>query len=403
VSGALRITAGTNRRLRAFAVAQVALSFVLLTFAGMLVAALVALYSTPAGFETRQVLALDVPQPIEAGTKAIDFFQEAMRRIGSLPDVSSVAVGSFVPWRDAGIVFPRFPFAVEGYSRAAGEEDPHAHLRIVSPGFFAALGIPLAAGRDFADEDRRDAEPVVVVSRSVAQRFANGDAVGRLFWWTDPLFGSRRPRRIVGVVADVDDENVVPAPTLTVYQSLGQTPYGGRVFVRAAGDPYALVSPVTRIIREMSADQPVDRPETLEDVRAERLAPDRLNAFVLSGFAAVALLIAVVGVAGVLAFSVSARTREFGVRLAVGSAPRQLVAQVLAEGAGIAAIGIALGAAGSYALGRVAAGSVEGLRLPGALPVITAAAVIMAAAVVASLLPAARASQVDVVQALRSE
>jgi putative ABC transport system permease protein len=402
-SAGLRITPGTNRRLRAFAVAQVALSFVLVTAAGMLVAALVALHSARAGFDTRQVLALDVPLPLEAGTKAIDFFQEAMRRIGSLPDVRSVAVGSFVPWRDAASLLTRFPFTVEGYDRSAGEEDPHAHLRIVTPAFFAALGIPLVAGRDFTDEDRRDTEGVVIVSRSVAQRmFAKGDAVGRLLWWTEPMF-ENRPRRIVGVVADVDDENVVPAPALTVYHPLRQVPYGSRVFVRAVGDPYALVSPVTRIIREMSADQPVDRPATLADVRAGLLAPERLNAFVLSGFAGVALLIAVVGVAGVLAFSVSARTREFGVRLAVGSAPRQLLAQVLAEGAAIAAIGIVTGAAGGYALGRVAAGSVKGLGLPGALAVLGAAAVIMGAAVLASLMPAARASRVDVVQALRSE
>ena len=107
--------------------------------------------------------------------------------------------------------------------------------------------------------------------------------------------------------------------------------------MRAAGDPYALVPAVTRVIRDMSADQPVERAATLEDVRAEVLSPERLNAFVFSGFAGIALLIAVVGVAGVLAFSVSARTREFGVRLAVGSAPRQLLARVLSEGVVIAA------------------------------------------------------------------
>ena len=124
----------------------------------------------------------------------------------------------------------------------------------------------------------------------------------------------------------------------------------GRLFVHAAGDPYALVPAVTRIIREMSADQPVERAATLEDVRAEVLAPERLNAFVLSGFAGVALLIAVVGVAGVLAFSVSARTREFGVRLAIGSTPRTCWCGVLSEGALIVAIGIVAGAAGGYAL-----------------------------------------------------
>jgi ABC-type antimicrobial peptide transport system permease subunit len=176
-----------------------------------------------------------------------------------------------------------------------------------------------------------------------------------------------------------------------------------RLFVRAAGDPYRLVPAVTRVIHEMSPDQAVERAATLEDVRAQVLSPERLNAFVFSGFAGIALLIAVVGVAGVLAFSVSARTREFGVRLAVGASPAHLLARVLAEGIFIAAIGIAAGAAGGYALSRLAVRLVENTQLPGGLPVVGAAAVLIAAAVVASLTPAARASRVDVVQALRSE
>ena len=165
------------------------------------------------------------------------------------------------------------------------------------------------------------------------------------------------PRRIVGVVARRGRRERRAGPALTVYHPFQQMGVAGRLFVHAAGDPYALVPPVTRIIREMSADQPVERAATLEDVRAEVLAPERLNAFVFSGFAGVALLIAVVGVAGVLAFSVSARTREFGVRLAIGSTPRRLLAGVLSEGAVIVAIGIAAGAAGGYVLAWLAPAS----------------------------------------------
>jgi putative ABC transport system permease protein len=205
------------------------------------------------------------------------------------------------------------------------------------------------------------------------------------------------------VVADVDDENVIPASALTIYMPVRQVGYGGRMFVRASGNPYALVPEVKRVIREISADQPVERAATLEDVREEVLSPERLNAFVFSGFAGIALLIAVVGVAGALAFSVSARTREFGVRLAVGSAPTQLLARVLSEGVWIAAMGIAAGAAAGYVMARVAVRFVEHVQLPGILPVIGAAVVLICAAVVASLTPAARASRVDVLQALRSE
>jgi putative ABC transport system permease protein len=157
------------------------------------------------------------------------------------------------------------------------------------------------------------------------------------------------------------------------------------------------------VIRELAPDQPVEHPATLEDVRAQVLSPERLNAFVFSTFAGIALLIAVVGVAGVLAFSVSARTREFGIRLAVGSAPRHILTRVLSEGIVIAAIGIAAGAAGGFALARIATRAFGQLQLPGPVPAAGAAAVLIAAAVIASLMPAARASRVDVLQALRSE
>ena len=212
-------------------------------------------------------------------------------------------MGSFVPWRDAGSMGPGFPFTVEGYTPADGEENPRARMRIVAPGFFAVLGVPIVAGRDFTDDDRArqrardDRQPerraAAVPERRRREPAPRGGPI------RSSAFGKPVPRRIVGVVADVDDENVVPGPALTIYH-----PYAadwrtrGRLFVRAAGDPYALVPAVTRIIREISAEQPVERAATLEDVRAEVLAPERLNAFVFSGFAGIALLIAVVGVAG---------------------------------------------------------------------------------------------------------
>ncbi len=409
-SGTVRITSGTNRRLRLFAVTQIAASFVLLAGAGMLLATLIALQSAPAGFNTRNVLALHVPVMSYGRTpdQTLGFYKEAMRRITELPGVQRVAVGTQIPWRDRGSFGPGFQFSVEGYARADGEEDPRAQFRTISPGFFAALGVPIIAGRDFTDADRRDTDRVVIVSQSVAQRmFPNQDAVNRRFTWTDPVMKfidvSTDARRIVGVARDVDDENVVPGPAMNVYHPMDQEIGGGRLFVHARTDPYALVAPITRIIRELSADQPIEQAATLEDVRAEVLAPDRLNALVFGVFAGVAVLIAVVGVAGVLAFSVSARTREFGIRLAIGSAPRDLLTRVLSEGAVMAALGIATGAIAGFALAKVAGSYLVDVRIPGALPLIGAAAVLIAAAILASLTPAARASRIDVIQALRSE
>ncbi|PYQ43162.1 MAG: multidrug ABC transporter substrate-binding protein [Acidobacteria bacterium] len=402
-AGSLRMTPGTNRRLQIFAMTQIACSFVLLVGAGMLVATLNALQTAHTGYDMRQVLAIDVP-PSATGVgdaKTLDFFQEATRRIGELPGVQGVAAGMIVPWRDpsAGL---KFQFAFEGYQPADGEEDPTCRFRPVSPRFFAVLGVPLLAGRDFTDGDHNDTELVAIVNQSLAQRlFPDGDAVNRHLWFASR--GKPRPRRIVGIVADVDDENVVQEPSLTVYYPLRQMGLPSRLFVRAGGDPYALVPAVTRTIRRISADQGVERPTTLEDVRAQVLTPERLNAFVFSAFGGIALLIAVVGVAGVLAFSVSTRTREFGVRLAVGSTPSQLLARVLKEGAAIVTAGITAGAVASYVLARLASMYVGSARLPGVLPAVGAAAVLGAAAVIASLIPAARASRVDVLQALRSD
>jgi hypothetical protein len=226
--------------------------------------------------------------------------------------------------------------------------------------------------------------------------------------WTDPVMEfidvGTGPRRIVGVAGDVDDEHVMPGPAVNVYHPFAQqVMWGGRLFVHTHADPYGLVPPITRIVRELATDQPVERAATLEDIRAEVLTPDRLNAAVFGGFATVALAIAVVGVVGVLAFSVSARTREFGIRLAVGSEPRHLLTGVVSEGAVMAVAGVVAGALSGFVLARVAGSYLPGVRLPGALPALGSAVVLLAAAAIGSLLPAARASRVDVMNALRSD
>ena len=411
-TGSVRITGRTTRRLRLFAVTQIAASFMLLAGAGMLVKTLLALQTADSGFDTRNVLALDVPM-MGAGAgrtpdQTLAFYRDMMQRLVAVPGVNRVAMGTAVPWRDVGNAGPGFQFTAEGYVRADGEEDPRAYLRTVSPGFFATLGVPMVAGRDFNEGDRRGSEVVVIISESVARRmFPNQEVINRHVMFTDPVGKfinlSPEPRRIVGVVRDIDDQNVVPEPTFTIYSAFDQAIGGGRIFVHAAVDPYSIVQPITRMIREMSADQPIERPAVLEDVKTEVLAPNRLNALVFGGFAALAMAIAIVGVAGVLAFSVSGRTREFAIRLAVGSPPRHVLTGVLAEGAIIGVIGVAAGAAGGFALARVAAAFIDGTQIPDFIPVAAAAFILLAAAVAASLLPAARAARVDVMDALRAD
>ncbi|HSZ60214.1 MAG TPA: ADOP family duplicated permease [Terriglobales bacterium] len=420
-SGGVRITGGTSSRLRIFAITQIAASFILLAGASMLVKTLLTLQATQTGFDMHRVLAMDLPVESYGKTpdQIINFYREAIRRIKEVPGVDGVAEGTSVPWRDAGAFGPGFEFTGEGHVKGNHEEDPLAQFRAVSPGFFAALGVPMIEGRDFNDDDRRGGEPVVIVSQSVAQRmFPGQDPLNRHIMWTDPVWDfvgmSKGSRRIVGVTADVDDEHVIPRPALTIYHPFGQVPdnlsdsngvsiFGGRLFVHTRIDPYSLVTPVTRVVREMSIDQPVEHAATLEDIRAEVLTPDRLNTIVFGLFAAVALAIAIVGVAGVLAFSVSARTREFGIRLAVGSQRRHLLTRVIAEGAVMAGAGVIAGAAVGFVLARLASRFFWEVKMPGLVPVFVAAFVLMAVAVVASVLPAARAARVDVMQALRSE
>jgi predicted permease len=409
-SGSSQIT-GSKSRQRIFVVTQIGASFILLAGASMLVTTLLALQKTETGMDSRHVLAINTPAVFNGKTKqqVLDYYKEVIRRIDALPGVNKTAFGMVAPWRDAG-TGPTLQFCADGHDHSAGQEDPRAQYRVISPGFFAALGIPIVAGRDFNDLDVQNKEPVAIISQTLAQRmFPNQDPINRHVFWSDPVLKTTRgaaepPQRIVGVVADIDDVHVVPEPTVTIYHTFEQGPlYRGRLFIHTSVNPYSLVTPVSRIIRDLSADQPIERAGTLEDSRAEVLTPQRLNSVVFGVFAAVALAIAVVGVAGVLAFSVSARTREFGIRLALGSEPQRLFKDVIAEGAAMAAAGIVAGALFGFVLARLARSYFADVTMPGAFAITASALVLLTVAVIASMLPAARAARVDVIQALRTE
>jgi ABC-type antimicrobial peptide transport system permease subunit len=227
--------------------------------------------------------------------------------------------------------------------------------------------------------------------------------------WTDPLLKfvdmNSDPRRIVGIVEDIDDGNIIPQPNLTIYIPFSQGPiFMAHLLVRTkSDDSRELIPTVTKTVRAMAATQPVEHTASLQEVRTEVLRDNRVNTIVFGGYAALALAISVVGVAGVLAFTVSWRTREFGIRLALGAPPRRILAGVLLDGVTIAAIGIVAGALVGWILSRLAGNYVQALQLPGPLPLIGSAATIIASAVLASLVPAARAARINTVQALRAE
>jgi putative ABC transport system permease protein len=408
-SGGTRVTGG-NQRLRVFAVMQIAASFLLLTGAAVLMRTLYVLENTQPPFDTARVLAVNLPVMTYGRTpeQVQDFYREVTRRVSALPGVVHVSQGFGVPWRDDQALNINFAFAAQGAVRKNALDDWRAKFRSVSPGYFETLGLPLLAGRDFRDTDKNGSERVVIVSQSLAKTlFPGQDAVNRELRWTDGVMKfvgiSMDPRRIVGVVPDLDDENIIPSPTMTVYQPTDQEGWQGRLFVRTEKDPYTLAPTIARTVHDISTEQPVERASTIKDIRAEVLTPDRLNAVVFGGFAAVALLISVVGVAGVLAFWVSGRTREFGIRMALGAQRQNIMNDVLWQGLKIAGIGVGAGVLFGIIFARVIGRWVGEVPMPGTLAFAGSAFVILAAAVIASAVPAARAARVNAVETLRAE
>jgi predicted permease len=409
-TGGTRVTGGSSRKLRVFAVMQITASFLLLAGSAVLMKTLYELEKTRPPFDTTHVLAVNLPVMTYGRTpeQIQEFYREVIQRVSTLPGVQHVSTGFSVPWRDAQALNIKLAFTVKGAKRENGSADLRARFRSASPDFFGTLGVPVIEGRDFNAGDRDGAERVVIVSQSVANSlFPGQDPINREFSWTDPVMKfigiSYEPRRIIGVVPDFDDENIIPSPAMTVYQPVDQEGWDGRLFVRTKQDPYMLVPSITQMIHQMSQDQPVERASTLEDIRAEVLTPDRLNAVVFGGFAAVALLISVVGVAGVLAFSVSGRTREFGIRMALGAQPRNILTGVLLEGLVIAGIGVGTGVVVGFGFARILSKYVAEVQQPGALSIVAAALVILIAAMVAAAVPAARAASINAVEALRAE
>src|SRR6202795_2851961 len=281
-SGSVRITSSTGPRQRAFAVTQIAASFVLLAGACMLITTLLALQRTQSCFDTRRVLVVDVPAPSNGKTnqQVVDFYNESVRQIDALPGVTETAVGMIAPWRDAGGGLG-IGLQYSGDGHVHDKADPRALWRTISPGFFTALGVPIVAGRDFNALDDQNREPVAIVSATLAQRMFPGQVpINRHVYWTDPVFeflpgtASEKarltsPHRIIGVAADIDDEHIVPAPHSTIYSSFADdSMFGGHLFIHTTANPYSLVGPVTKISRQMPVDEPGGDAAPWENLRA---------------------------------------------------------------------------------------------------------------------------------------
>ncbi len=408
-----RITLGRGRQRaqQSLVVAQLAVCMVLLTGAGLLVRTLVNLEAVDTGVRAERVLTLQLPMagPLfsSAANQAttIATYDRIRDRVAALPGVDIASLGSAVPLRPT----LEAEVAVEGVQTAPDASVPRASLKSVDPRYFTAAGIPLLAGRTFTASDGAESPLVVVLSASFAkQLFGSRNPIGRRVAATGmivkftPVTGAWRT--VVGVVGDTRDQGLEADPTPAMFEPFAQgVANGGALVVRTRTDPASLAPAVVRAIREISPHQMIEKVETLEQVRDETVAPRRVNATFIALFGVLAMVIAMVGIAGVLAFSVSTRIPEIGIRMSLGADASRMRRMVLGEGGVLLVTGVVLGSVGALAAARVLRGMLFGVAPNDTLTLVGVTALLGIVGVIACWLPAARAAAVDPAMALRAE
>ncbi|MBP6771703.1 MAG: ABC transporter permease [Gemmatimonadaceae bacterium] len=408
-AGSLK-TSGSGRRKRlqqALVVTQVAVSVVLLSGAGLLVRSMQQLAAVDPGLNPKNVLTMEVPLDFTAVTdfaKAGQRYEEMQRALTTLPGVELVGLGSTIPLRASQILLE---MKAEGRTTEDGPT-PSAEYRTADPGYFRASGIPLLKGREFAAGDVPTSEKVVILNKTLADRlFPTSDPIGRRVAWTGDVLRfigvSGDWRTVVGVMNNTKDGGLDAPPLPVAFLPVAQAefPPGGLV-IRSAVDPNGLSTAARAIVRSIAPDQPIENVMSLEAVRDESVGPRRLNALLLGGFGILALVIASIGIAAVLAFNVSARTNEIGIRMALGAAPSRVTAMILKEGGLLVGLGLAIGVAGSLALSRSIEGLLFGVTARDPFTLLAVAGTMIAIGLVACWVPAARASRIDPSEALRS-
>jgi putative ABC transport system permease protein len=401
-SGRVAGTAGRRRAQRALVVSQLAASFMLLVGAGLLTRTLYRLYAIDPGFNLSNVLSLQAPDFTQAKPeRRQQFSRDVLERITADATIQAAAVASAAPL--AGSFPQRQEFRMEGADADALAAAPRTVTRVVSSGYFKTIGTAIKTGRAFAPADLATAPPVVIISESMARYyFKDQPATGRHVSWKQFNGKWTPPAEIVGVAADSRADGITQAPLHTLYQPDTQAFAPSTILVRtAAADQVA--ARVIEQIRQIDPNRPIDHVQTLEEIRDETIAPQRLNATMIGLFALLALVIATVGVAGVLAFSVSQRTNELGIRLALGADRNTIRRMIVGEGAAMAGIGLLVGGLAAIPLSRLLAGLLFGVEPADPFTIVGAAALLMLVAMIAAWIPARAATAVDPMIALRSQ
>jgi predicted permease len=409
-TGGKRASGGLRRqRLQsALVVAQVGVSVILLTGAGLLTRTMQRLAQVDPGLKAEHVLTMEVPRDFGSGDdSAIRSQYERMRsEVAALPGVSQVGLGSTMPLRTAGFLLD---IKAEGRPVNPGEPAPQAEYRTADPDYFKAAGITLLSGREFSATDRSGAGLVVIINKTLADLlFPGQDAVGRRVTWTGELLkfiGMKEQwRTVVGVVGNTKDGGLDAASLPVVFTPFEQGLFAsGGLVIRGQGNVAAIAPAATRVVRAIAPEQPIDHVMTVDQIRDESVAPRRLNAMLVGSFGVLALLLASIGIAAVLAFSVSARTNEIGIRMSLGANAGQVLRMVVSEGGVLVAAGLMLGVMGAWLLSRLMQGLLFGVQPHDPVTLALVALLMASVGIVACWIPALRAARIEPAIALRAQ
>jgi predicted permease len=380
-------------------VAEIAVAIILLVGAGLLVRSFLALSRVDTGIDTHNLMTFDVKLTgirAEYQARQVEFYDALQRRFEAIPGV--LAAGSAVTLPIGGDDFGT-GYLIEGRPVPPPGDEPHAGYQITMPGFFRAMGIPLRRGRDFAGSDTHTSPPVALVNETLARtQWPGQDAVGRRIRFNDDSTWMT----IVGVVGDIRHSGPAVPPRPELYQPASQRSFSFMAFVvRTAGDPSAWAPSIRRAAAELDPSLPLANMKTMDEHVANALARPRFISTLIAVFGALALTLAIVGVYGVMSWSVAQRSQEFAIRLAIGARGRTLAALVVRRAMALAALGIACGVAGARMGTRVLVGLLFDVRPTDALTYVTTAALVAIVAVAACAVPVRRATRVDPATLLR--
>jgi putative ABC transport system permease protein len=396
--------ARSNRLRSAFVIIEVAMALMLLVSAGLLVRSFARLQKIDTGFNTENVLTMVLRLPggkYKEDAQVVNFFRQATERVRALPGVRAVGMVNFLPLY--GGLGSATGFTVAGRPAPAPGEEPSTNVRVADPGYFNAMGIPLMRGRNFTDFEASEARRVVLISESMArQHFPGEDPLGKHI--SVEMFDKPTPTEIVGVVGDVRYDSLTDKAEPTVYFPLPELTYPFMTFViQTSGDPAEMTPAVQRELSAIDPDQPISDVRTMNQVMADTVGRARFNTLLFGLFAGLATLLAAIGIFGVMNYSVTLRTREIGLRMALGAQPSRVLMLVLRQGLLLTLIGIGIGLAGALALRRVMSGLLFGVDATD--PATFAAIVVLLTVVslIACYIPARRATRIDPLIALKYE